>query len=33
MTKKIPNFKSEAEERAFWSDHDVTDYFNTDKGC
>jgi len=30
MTRKIPNFKSEAEERAFWSDHDITDYFNTD---
>ena len=25
-TKKIPEFKNEAEERAFWESHDTTDY-------
>ena len=30
MTKKIPKFKNEDEERDFWADHDVTDYFNTE---
>ena len=26
--KKIPEFKSEAEESAFWDEHDVTEYFD-----
>ena len=26
--KKIPAFKSEAEESAFWDEHDVTEYFD-----
>lgn len=26
MPKKIPKFKSEDEERAFWASHDSTDY-------
>ena len=26
--KKIPKFKSEAEESAFWDEHDVTEYFD-----
>jgi len=26
MKKKIPNFKSEAEERRFWQKHDSSDY-------
>lgn len=30
--KKIPQFKNEAEEFDFWSTHDLTDYFNTNKG-
>jgi predicted DNA binding CopG/RHH family protein len=29
MTKKIPKFKNEDEEREFWYNHDVTDYFDT----
>jgi len=29
--KKIPRFKSEDEERDFWSTHDVTDYFDMSK--
>ena len=28
MAKKIPDFKSEAEEQAFWETHDVRDYIN-----
>lgn len=27
-TKKTPNFKTEAEERAFWEKHDSSDYVN-----
>ena len=27
--KKIPKFKSEAEERKFWLEHDASDYFDT----
>jgi hypothetical protein len=26
--KKIPKFKSEAEERAFWQEHDSTEYLD-----
>ena len=29
-TKKPPHFKTEDEERAFWADHDVTEYFPLD---
>lgn len=29
--KKIPNFKSEAEERAFWESHDSADYVDWSK--
>ena len=29
--KSIPKFKSEAEERAFWSKHDSTDYVDWSK--
>ncbi len=29
--KKIPKFKSEDEEAKFWSDHDLTDYFDANK--
>ncbi|MFA6475271.1 MAG: BrnA antitoxin family protein [Patescibacteria group bacterium] len=29
--KKIPNFKTEDQERDFWSDHDATDYFKIDQ--
>ena len=29
--KKIPKFKNEDEERAFWVSHDTTDYFDTAK--
>lgn len=29
--KKIPKFKSEAEERKFWQTHDTTDYFDWSK--
>ncbi|MFH2128728.1 MAG: CopG family antitoxin [bacterium] len=28
MAKKIPDFKSEKEEEAFWETHDVRDYIN-----
>jgi len=28
MNKQIPKFKSEDEERAFWSEHDSTEYLN-----
>jgi predicted DNA binding CopG/RHH family protein len=28
MSKKIPNFKNEEEEREFWSKHDSSDYLN-----
>lgn len=28
--KKVPKFKNENEERAFWADHDITEYFETD---
>lgn len=31
MSKNIPKFKSEEEEREFWSTHDSTDYINWDK--
>ena len=27
-TKKIPNFKTEAEERDFWENHDSSDYLD-----
>ncbi|MBK9155828.1 MAG: BrnA antitoxin family protein [Chloracidobacterium sp.] len=29
--KEIPKFKTEDEEREFWSTHDSTDYFDWDK--
>lgn len=29
--KKIPQFKSEDEERDFWATHDLTDYFDMSK--
>lgn len=29
--KKIPKFKNEDQERAFWSSHDATDYFDLRK--
>ncbi len=28
MSKSIPKFKNEEEERAFWSDHDSSEYLN-----
>ena len=28
MSKPIPNFKNEDEERAFWSEHDSSEYLN-----
>ncbi len=28
MSKSIPKFKNEAEERAFWSDHDSSEYLD-----
>jgi predicted DNA binding CopG/RHH family protein len=28
MSKPIPKFKNEAEEREFWSEHDSSDYLN-----
>jgi predicted DNA binding CopG/RHH family protein len=30
--KKLPPFKSEDEERDFWTTHDATDYFDFSKG-
>ena len=29
--KKLPIFKTEAEESAFWDEHDVTEYFDMSK--
>jgi len=29
--KQLPKFKNEAEEAAFWNEHDVTDYFDMQK--
>jgi len=26
--KKVPEFKNESEEAAFWVEHDITDYFD-----
>lgn len=31
-TKKVPKFKSEDQEREFWSKNDVTDYFDVKSG-
>ena len=31
MSKRIPKFKNEEEERKFWATHDSTDYINWDK--
>lgn len=28
MKKKLPKFKTEEEEAAFWDTHDATDYFD-----
>ncbi len=30
--KKIPKFKNEDQERAFWAKHDATDYFDISQG-
>ena len=30
MAKKIPDFKNEAEEKAFWKKNDVREYINWD---
>ncbi|MBN2824522.1 MAG: BrnA antitoxin family protein [Campylobacterales bacterium] len=30
-TKTIPIFENEAQERAFWENHDTTEYFDTSK--
>ena len=32
MKKKVPKFKSEAEERHFWATADSTEYIDWDKG-
>ncbi len=32
MNKKVPNFKSEDQEREFWSKNDVTDFFDVKAG-
>ncbi len=32
MSKQIPKFKSEEEEREFWGTHDSTEYINWSKG-
>ncbi len=32
MSRKIPKFKSEAEERKFWSSHDSVDYIDWRRG-
>jgi predicted DNA binding CopG/RHH family protein len=29
--KKVPRFRNEAEERAFWESHDTADYFDLSK--
>ena len=29
--KRVPKFKSEAEEREFWEAHDTTEYFDSNK--
>jgi len=29
--KQLPDFKSEADESAFWDNHDVTEYFDMNK--
>ncbi len=31
MSKRIPKFKNEEEEREFWATHDSTDYISWDK--
>ena len=31
MSKQIPKFKNEDEEREFWTSHDSTDYINWNK--
>lgn len=31
-TKKVPKFKSEDQERVFWSKNDITDYFDIKSG-
>mgnify|MGYP005858163891 CR=1 FL=1 len=31
MSKRIPKFKSEEEEREFWETHDSTEYINWNK--
>ena len=31
MSKQIPKFKNEEEEREFWATHDSTDYISWDK--
>lgn len=32
MKKKLPKFKNEDEERAFWATHDSTEYVDWEKG-
>jgi len=32
MTKRIPEFKNEDEEREFWATHDSTEYINWKQG-
>ena len=32
MKKTIPKFKNDSEERAFWANHDSTDYIDWRKG-
>ena len=29
--KKLPEFKNESQEAAFWDEHDVTEYFDMEK--
>jgi predicted DNA binding CopG/RHH family protein len=29
--KKLPEFQNEAEEASFWDNHDITEYFDTEK--
>ena len=32
VTKKLPEFKNEDEERAFWAKHELSDVFDVKKG-
>ncbi len=33
VKEQIPNFRSEHEERTFWAEHDVVDYFDWEKSA